>query len=270
MKIALAPALALFGTAVLAPIAAQAVDVEPTRIEMKISEGQPAEGELRLSNRGHKPVEIRLSAGPYRFLDPKLKLPSCQDWFHFEPDRLTLAAGASTSVRYTVTPPSNLDVDTAGEYLAAVLVDQLPAESEKTSEGTARLTVVPRIALATYLLVEGRDRIEVEMEKVTVSRSPNLLKMEVSLKNNGTVHVRPSGTIALFQEDNHRVRTVALGKSMPLLPTAHMTIPCFLPMPPAGRYRLVSTVEVREGTVLQKETHFEITPEKNVKQEQNR
>ena len=214
---------------------------------------------------------VRLSAGPYRFLDPKLKLPSCQDWIRFDPERLTLAAGASTSVSYTVTPPENLEVDTAGEYLSAILVDELPAEEpdqgDRRVEGSSRLTIVPRIALAVYAMVEGKERVEVEVTRLTAEKlasTPDLLKMSVTLKNLGTVHVRPSGTYALFREDGRLYHTASLGKSMPLLPTASMAIPSLLPLPPEGRYRWVVTAEIREGTVLQKESSFEITAEGEV------
>ena len=252
--------------------AAFAVEVEPTRIELKIPADRPAGGELQVSNRGREAVEVRLSAGPYRFLDPKLKRASCEDWLRFKPDRFTLAPGATTSVGYVVTPPANLDVDTAGEYLAAVLVDQYPAEPKQPGEGKSKVTVVPRIALATYLMIEGRDRVQVELsglksEKLAAAAggtggreaTRNLLKLTATLKNLGTVHVRPSGTYALFEEGGHLYHTAPLGKGMPLLPSASMEIPALLPMPPAGRYRWVSTVEVQEGTVLQKEVSVEIT-----------
>ena len=276
----------------LAAFAAYAVEVEPTRLEMKIAPDQPVSGELQITNKAAKPVEVRVSAGPYRFMDPKLKLPSCQDWILFKPDRLTLAAGAATSVAYTVTPPGNLDADTAGEYLGAILVDQYPAEESGGTErlkdreterldpvvpqslslsvSQSRLTIVPRLALAVYVMVEGKERVEVEVDRLKaekVDSAPDLLKMSVLLKNLGTVHTRPSGTTALFKEDGHLYHTAPLGKSMPLLPTAVMTVPSLLPLPPAGRYRWVVTVEAQEGTVLQKETSFEVTPEGEVIQE---
>ncbi len=249
------------------------MEVEPSRLELKIPAGQPAHGELQISNRGHKPVEVRVSAGPYRFPNPNAKLPSCEGWFRFEPDRFTLAQGATTSVSYTATPPVSLDVDTAGEYLAAILVDQYPVETEQP-EGSpsSQLTVVPRMALAVYIGIEGRDRVETELGPLKARKiesgatggkqaHPDLLLLEVPVKNLGTVHVRPSGTYALFDEEGHLVRTAPLGKSMPLLPGAGMTIPAVFPLPPEGRYRWVITLEVKEGTVLQKEAALEITKE---------
>ena len=247
---------------------ARAVEVEPTRLELTIAD-QPISGELQIANKGRKPVEVRLSAGPYRFMDPSLKLPSCEDWLSFAPDRLTLAAGASTSVAYTVTPPENLGIDTAGEYLGAILVDQYPTDTPADPEaaGKAKLTVVPRLALAVYVMVQGKERVEVEVDHLKAEKlasATGLLKMSVVLKNSGTVHVRPSGTYALFQEDGKLYRAASMGKSLPLLPAAAMTVPSLLPLPPAGKYRWVVTVEVKEGTVLQKEASFEVTPEGEV------
>ena len=237
---------------------AYALEVQPARLELKISENQPLQGELKITNPSDKTVEVRLSTGAYRFLNPNLKLPSCQDWFRFEPESLTLAAGASTSVSYTITPPGNLDVDTAGEYLGAILVDQLPPSSEKEA-GKSRVTVVPRLALAVYLMIEGREKVAVEMEDLKVDHpQPEQLKLEVKLRNLGTDHVRPSGTYALFR-DGAAHHTAPLGKGMPLLPGAELNVPALLPLLPAGKYRWVVTVEVQEGTVLQKETAFEIT-----------
>ena len=269
------PPAALVSALLLLASAAFAVEVEPTRLELKIAPDQPVSGELQIANRGSKPVEVRLGAGPYRFMDPSLKLPSCEQWLRFKPDRLTLAAGATTSVAYTVTPPENLDVDTAGEYLAAILVDQYPAEpatAEAGAESKAKLTIVPRLALAVYVMVEGKERVEVEVGKLTAEKldsgASGLLKMSVALKNLGTVHVGPSGAYTLFQEDGRLYRTASWGKSMPLLPAGTMTIPSLLPLPPEGRYRWVITVEVQKGTVLQKESSFQVTPEGEVIQEE--
>ena len=271
------PPAALVSALLLLASAAFAVEVEPTRLELKIAPDQPVSGELQIANRGSKPVEVRLGAGPYRFMDPSLKLPSCEQWLRFKPDRMTLAAGATTSVAYTVTPPENLDVDTAGEYLAAILVDQYPAEpatAEAGAESKAKLTIVPRLALAVYVMVEGKERVEVEVGKLTAEKldsgASGLLKMSVALKNLGTVHVRPSGAYTLFQEDGRLYRTASLGKSMPLLPAGTMTIPSLLPLPPEGRYRWVITVEVQKGTVLQKESSFQVTPEGEVIQQEMR
>ena len=258
---------------ILLSVSAYAVEVEPSRLELAISPEEPTHGELQVSNHSSKVVGVRISPGAYRFAQSGLKLPSCEDWLSFKPDRFTLAAGAATTVLYSVNPPSNVVDDTAGEYLAAIQVDQLPVAAEATKSQNAeagKITVIPRIAMPVYLMIKGKERVDLEISQVRVSvsqSSSKLLRIESTLKNRGTVHLRPSGTFALFQFGGELVRSGPLGRSVPVLPTATLTVPIILPLPPPGRYRIVITVEPQSEKVLQKEISFEVTQNNQVNQE---
>jgi len=272
---------------ILFPSVALAVEVEPPRLELAISPTEPTAGGLEIRNPGDKSVEVRVTPGPYRFLQPGLKLPSCQDWLRFEPDRFTLAAGATATVAYSIQPPENLGADAAAEYLAAIQVDQFPAEEsvrpeqavhpstnaqgERRVEGPtapkARLTIVPRIALPVYLMIQGREKVDVELAAVeprVQEGKARLLRLDTTLKNRGTVHARPSGTFALFQGDGQMHRAGPLGKGIPVLPGTSLTLTSYIPLPPPGPYRLVTTLETEGQELLQKETRLEITEEGEV------
>lgn len=261
--------LTLLAMALMAlPYSALALEVEPLRLELAIPAEQPTGGGLEIRNTGDKSVEVRLSSGPYRFMQPNLKLPSCQDWLRFEPERFTLAAGATATVAYVISPPENLSLDAAAEYLGAIQVDQFPAEPAAKGAAEARVTVVPRLALPVYLMIRGRERVQVELSEVRLEAQEGeqkLLRIDTTLRNRGTVHTRPSGTFALFQGDGQVHRAGPLGKGLPLLPTASLTLTSYLPLPPPGPYRLVTTVELPEGgDLLQKETRVEITEDGGV------
>ena len=182
-----------------------AVDVEPQRVELTIPEDEVTEATLEISNRGSRAVQVKLQTGPYRAFQPGLTFPSAQNLIQFEMDTFTLAPKANSTVSYAVTPPPNVEQDTAGEYLAAILVDEWPAEKAvSTSESGATLTVVPRLAIPVYLKIQGREWIEVGIEEVRIQdqasdSSSDLLNVTTSLRNRGTVHVRPTGTVALFE-----------------------------------------------------------------------
>ena len=128
--------------------AALAVEVEPMRLERTIPINRPSQGILKITNRSLTPVQVRIQPSHYRFSQAalKLNLPSSQAWFTFEPDLFTLAPGAFSSVTYTITPPANVTQDTAGEYLAAILVDTLPVVEEPPPStlhpSPSRITVV--------------------------------------------------------------------------------------------------------------------------------
>lgn len=258
-----------------ATCSALAVDVEPARLELAVPLEEVTRAELTITNHGGKPVGVRLSAGPYRHFQQGLAIPTAEDWITLDPPFFTLAPGAASTVAALIQPPAALLDDPAGEYLAAILVDELPAEPAPAAAGGAHVHVVPRIALPVYVQIQGRQRMEVEITDLSAQVSEPLsatgarrpaqrLRMDTTLRNLGSVHVRPSGNLALFREDGRIVMAVGLGKSPPLLPTATLTLPTILPLPAPGRYKAVVTVEAQDGQLLQREHRFEVTEEGDV------
>lgn len=277
--------------------AAFGLEVEPRRIERALESFEPAEGTLTVSNPRAEPVNVRVSASGYRFLQDGLRLPSAENWLSFEPNSFTLGPEASVAVTYTVTPPASATRDTAGEYVAAVLVDELPADETgkaaavaealaaaarleplKTPDesGQARISIVPRLAFPVYLQIAERRVVRLEIERITAERrqapfdtaAPDLLWLKTVLSNRGTVHVRPSGTVSLFDSAGAVVRAVPLGRSVPVLPSGKLTVPTVLPLPDPGLYRAVATVETgQSGDLLQRELTFRITEEGEVEEE---
>lgn len=251
------------------------------RIEETVSLGQPAPAELKVSNPLDHAVGVRISAGPYRAFQPDQKIVSAENWLHFEPDHFTLAPGASTTVQVRMDPPEAVANDTAGEYLAAIVIDQLPAEEPATEPsadlqpsstiGSSKLSIIPRLALPVYLQIQGREKVEVELADVSLQvgqemaqsesgeTAPELLRINTSLKNRGTVHVRLTGTFALFSDKGDLVRSGPLGKTVPVLASSTLVLPTLFPLPPPGHYKLALTVENGSAALLQKEIPFEIT-----------
>ncbi|MBI3317552.1 MAG: hypothetical protein HYZ90_00160 [Candidatus Omnitrophica bacterium] len=245
-----------------------AVEVSPVRLELDIPADEMTRGELQITNRSPKPVEVRLSAGAYRFLQPSPILPSAETWLRFDPERFTLSTGSSTTVSFTVTPPPAVARDTAGEYLAAVLIDELPPALEtKGSESTVR--IVPRFALPVYLKIQGRQRVEIEVShvKVQAGQSEGLLRVDTTITNRGTVHARLFGTLGIFHQTTGQVvQASPLGRTLPLLPSATFEVPAVVPLPPPGRYEAVITVEVGPDQIIQEKSRFEVLPDGKIHQ----
>lgn len=244
------------------PIGADAVEVKPARLELRISPEEPSSGTFKLTNHSPKAVEVRIQTGPYRFLQTPVPLPSAESWFIFEPSKLTLASGVTTTVAYQITPPPNVSIDTAGEYLAAILVDELPVQPEK-----ANITIVPRFAMPVYLQILGREKTAVEIQTISLTATTaDQLRLETVLHNLGTVHIRPAGTLAILESASGRVvQSGPLGRTLPLMPRSTQKILSTLAMLPAGSYTAVVTIELSPGQLQQKEIHFEITKDHQIR-----
>ena len=243
-----------------------AVEVRPARLELSIPADQITQGTFEISNHNSKAVEVRIAGAPYRFLEENLTFPSAQTWLSFEPSTFTIGAGSSTTVRFSIAPPQNVAFDTAGEYLAAVLIDELPLAEPEIAEGatpgSGHVTVVPRFALPVYLTIQGREKVDLEITEISLrskeTPSQRFLKIDTTLKNRGTVHARPSGHLTILQVTGETVFTSPLGKGLPVLPTGTLLLTAASPMPPPGKYKAVVTVESQSETLLQKERLFEL------------
>jgi len=266
-------------TLLLCAPGAWALDVEPARLETSILPDQPTSETLSITNSKTVAVNVRIRTGPYRFLQTGIAMPSAQEWLAFEPSDFTLAPESTAEVTITVTPPANIARDTAAEYVAAILVDELPIESAAIKKDRMQgvISIVPRLALPVYLMIEGRQQIEMTIEGVTVQHreqvgeldefveeAPTLLWLTTTLRNRGNVHIRPFGTVALFDAEGNIVQVTALGRSMPILPKATLQIPTVLPLPDAGQYKVVITAEADQTQMLQKELTFQVTEDETV------
>ena len=263
------PLLLFFSLASLGtPVSALGVEVQPARAELTISAEQPTEGNFKLTNSSSRPVRVRIASGVYRSFSPGTSVPSAQGWLSFQPEELTMAPWTSSIIWYTVTPPPTIQQDTAGEYLAAILIDEFPEEEgnqanpsgAESPAANGRLTVVPRFAMPVYLKVKGKERVDVEISNLSLkpTKTPELFLVEISLKNQGTIHVRPGGSLVILDAGGNLLTTYPLGKTFPLLPSATMTIPAFVSLPKPGRYTALAMVDVQGEEPLQKEVPFEV------------
>jgi hypothetical protein len=79
----------------LIPFPAQALEIEPLRLELSLPAGEESEGVFVVTNEKDHLVDLTISADAYRYLFsdmtiyPKEKskhvLPSCTSWFRFTP-----------------------------------------------------------------------------------------------------------------------------------------------------------------------------------------
>jgi hypothetical protein len=185
-------------------------------------------------------------------------LPSCKNWITFDHDRLKLKKGQTSQVQYAINAPAVM----AGEYVAAILIDEeQPAEELKPSEKSqVRIKITPRISIPVYIAAKNSLRRSCIISDLSAALSSDKKSAEiyVTLKNTGTVHVRPATSIVVLDEYGILSGKFSLGKSLPLFPDFGEKLSSVWKPRFSGRYTIVATVDIGTGALIQKSMSFEV------------
>ena len=254
---------------------ALAVDVDPLRLELTGAPGQTVTGTLVLTNRGTNAVRVTARSGPYRYLftaqtippdDPAAqRLPSCEPWLTAAAPDDPVAAGATVALPYTVTIPENTGQQAVAEYVAALVIDDQPADpgptpSSERAPGAGTITIRPRIAIPVYLFLAGHEAPQgrIAAFQADAGPQPGVVRLRLTLANDGPVHVRPNGSVLVSDSQGAVIARLPLGRIIPVFPRFQERVPLLLPLGP-GRYTAVATVDAGGQEPLQQMVTFEVS-----------
>lgn len=267
---------------------ALAVDVEPLRLELTGTPGQTLTGTLTVTNARAEAVRVIAQPGPYRYtftahtVPPAApnaqRLPSCESWITLAAPEAPVAEHATAAIRYTVTIPPTAGQQPAGEYVAALVVDELPVDSapsptlsprggeEQGEGGHGTITLVPRVAIPVYVLLAGRQTPGGRIAALTAeAHGPGMTRLLLSLANDGDVHLRPTGSVLISNARGAVVARAPLGRTIPIFPRFQEGIPFLFPLAP-GRYTAVVTVHFGNPELHQQTLSFKVTTDGRVQQ----
>jgi hypothetical protein len=165
---------------------AEALFLDPVRIEITAPPGAGYQGHITLRNDQPEPLTVEVS-----FHDDST---ITAEWLQLKTGIITLIPHKKTIIPYTVSIPSTAKGEFRGRF----------AFSEAASEtGASSVSLVTRIAVPIYVVVRGTEKYGATIKNIQVdSTSP--LSVSVSLENHGNVHIRPEGRLVIVDDDINR------------------------------------------------------------------
>ncbi len=157
--------------------------VSPSKIEGSVPAGKQYNNVFTVKNLSKSPITINVTSFD-RTIDPLDK-----NWFKLEKDQITLPAGKSGEIGYSIAIPEKAQ----GEYDARVIFAREP---------TAKIMGISmRYNFPVYILVSGTEKYGFSIENVTITNKQNT-KISVDMINTGNVHIRPKGKIKIVSKDS--------------------------------------------------------------------
>lgn len=212
---------ALFAVAFSATASAAGISISPLKFELNIAPAAETSGVVKVSNDTGKPITLYTSredfvagddTGTPTFVKPQNQgsdVYSLANWITIEDKNLTLAQGESREVRFNVKVPANAE---PGGHYGAIFFAPAPDR--------AQVAVIQRLGVLLLVDVPGEAKVSGAFEKFeigTASGSKFDAKTQFStfpisfstrFKNDGNVHIKPTGKIELVDESGEVLKNV--------------------------------------------------------------
>ena len=264
-----------------------AVDVEPSKMEITVVSGTQSETAFKLTNRTHDILGVTISTGEYRFMltenstppsgkTPSEVLKSCETWIVPELKNATVNPGESKNITFKINVPSGVK----GEYAACILFDQASSiEKDSLLDNDTKeklmdfeVDLVYRRAVPVYLFIKDSSEIKGIINNITVGdmltedlisqntiNNKNQIKFTIDFQNTGTKHTRAKGSILILDSQGSIIDTISTGKSLPIFPEFQEKIPVYWECPKkADTYSAVITLDLGDNVILQSEKSFSL------------
>lgn len=213
--------VAVFAVVASATVSAAGISISPLKFELNVAPASETSGTVKITNDTGKAITLYTSredfvagddSGTPTFVKPQNQgsdVFSLANWITIEDKNLTLAQGETREVRFTVKVPGN--AEPGGHYGAIFFA---PAADK------GQVAVIQRLGALVLVDVPGEAKVSANLEKFEIGTSSGTkfdAKTEFStfpiafstrLKNDGNVHVKPTGKIELVDESGEVLKNV--------------------------------------------------------------
>lgn len=213
--------------------------------------GQTIHDEVRLTNTGSAPGSVRLYAvdgttgqtSGTVFLGESDPRTGAGSWIALDQAEMTLAPGESRLVGFTVTIPAQVR---PGQHLGG-LVAQNTEITQGSSSGALQVNVQTRTITAVQINLPGPVVEHVSVTGVSAEEQGGYQMMVIRLRNDGTMMLKPVGTLTISDGRGQVVQTLPLQLDT-VLPDSAIAYP--VPVKdqalPPGQYH--ADLELRYGS----------------------
>ena len=173
--------------------------------------GETYQGIISLKNTSDGPQEVKVYQTDYtffcngkRFYSEPGKIPrSNANWISFNPHRMIIPPGGTTTVNYTIKVPD--DPNLVGTYWSMIMVEGIPEsspESSQTEDGKTKVGITQVMRYAIQMLTHIGDTGERKLKflETKLLRETEKRLLQVDMENIGERYLAPSLWAELYDE----------------------------------------------------------------------
>ncbi len=171
--------------------------VEPTRQEIALPPGGEYEGSYKVTNDFGKTTDISVNSRYWYVAKEEEKNIKISDWLQILPSSFTFEPNETKEVKYKV------KISTSITGMRAVMISFVPG-------GQQGVTLIVSVSL--FVTVKGTERVDWDFSMPKIKSSQAGVQFSTIVKNDGNVHVRPSGYIKVIYKKNETILNILEGR----------------------------------------------------------
>lgn len=158
--------------------------VTPSRVEVAAPPGGRFEGKYTVRNDYNTPAKIKVEFRDW-FVLPENSGINISDWLSVSPLEFSLQPNESREVQYAV------HLSTSARGVQVGMVSFIPQTGEEQG-------VTLMVSVSIFVTAKGTERIDWEIPDVKLAKASGKLQVTALVKNDGNVHLRPSGSVTIL------------------------------------------------------------------------
>ncbi|MFH1593653.1 MAG: hypothetical protein ABID09_03025 [Candidatus Omnitrophota bacterium] len=230
-----------------------AIIIGPSRLEVSMAKGETAEIDYYAQNEAEAPIHVAVEAENW-FKGTEAYDIKPEDWLELSISEFDLEPMEIKKLKLIVKVPQ----DATGEMVAQIFFS-----SGVTGESVLPGAIRARLGAILYVAIEGTEIVDGHIEDIVVARGiqgdEDALKIGVRVKNEGNVHLRPTGSVVIEDLNGEKIleKNIASGRAvLPGQDFLYYALPDKTKLS-KGEYKVKATVKYGTLFKVEKTSTFE-------------
>lgn len=203
------------------------IGVKPTIVELSLIPGEEKTGTFTVGSNTSGKVTIKSEVENFYKNYKNVQIVDIKECIKLEPVTFELNQGETKNVTYRVKLPK----DFKGEIAGMIFFE---GEEPKHSG----IGIKTRFGVAIYAILKGTETVDAKIDKINFEEKNDFYKLTTVVNNPGDIHIRPKGTIDIYDSNNKLLANLIMPFGFPVLPgSSYSYIVNFnKPKLPPGKY----------------------------------
>lgn len=175
--------------------------VEPAVVNFSADIGAVCENKYKVTNTEDIPVTVKVTKEDWKNSYDNNEFVTVDKWLELSSKEFDLAPGCSAEFPFKVMTYEGMSGSVSGMVVFSV------------QKGMIEMSM----KMPVYITIRGTEKVKFDISSIYVARNEATggIYYGITVKNDGNVHIRHKGSIALYDKDTNLVSSIYIGETYP-------------------------------------------------------